>query len=95
MPSSHRRARQFAASVPVAVMAGVLVALAACSSSSSPSSTATPVSTAASVNTAADAASTCVSDVDKVVATPATPASTTNALPADLVTRLDAAARTS
>jgi D-alanyl-D-alanine carboxypeptidase len=93
MPSSHRRARQFAASVPVAVMAGVLVALAACSSSSSTSGTVTPVRTAAPVNSGA--ASTCVTDVDKVVATPATPASSTKALPADLVTKLDAAARTS
>jgi D-alanyl-D-alanine carboxypeptidase len=93
MPSSRHR-RQFAASVPVAVMAGVLVALAACSSSSSPSRTATPA-TAGPATTTGDPASTCVTDVDKVVATSATPASSTSALPADLVAKLDAAARTS
>jgi D-alanyl-D-alanine carboxypeptidase len=94
MPNSHRRTAPHAKPMWVAVIAAVFVALAACGSPSSPSSRAEVGSTAAA-NAAAGPASTCVSDVDKVVSTPATVASSTKALPADLVARLDAAARAS
>lgn len=67
----------------LALSAAALVLVAACSSTtaSSPSAT-TP-------------ASTCVTDVDRVIATPPTAASTSAALPTDLVAALNAAARSS
>jgi D-alanyl-D-alanine carboxypeptidase len=79
-------------------MAGALVALAACSSSS-PSRTVTSATAAGpaspATTAAAGSASSCVRDIDKVVATSPSAASSTNALPADLVAKLDAAARLS
>jgi D-alanyl-D-alanine carboxypeptidase len=66
------------------------VTLAAACGSTSTSSTATTGATRPG-RTAATA-STCVTDVDRVIATKPTPASTTASLPADLVSRLGAAA---
>jgi D-alanyl-D-alanine carboxypeptidase len=75
-------------------LAATVVTVAAACSSSGSSSTPTTTAAAATTTTAA-AATTCVTDVDKVIATKAVPGSTTAALPADLVAKLDAAAQSS
>jgi len=92
----HRR-RSRRAPLGAAAIALCLVA-AACGSrgtSSNTTSSSIPGGTATSGGAVEAASSTCVTDVDKVIATEPTAASTTAALPADLVTKLDAAAQSS
>ena len=86
--------------VVTALAAVTALTAAACSSDSSSSggttTAAAPVTTTAAgttTATTASAASTCVADVDRVIGTQSTAASTTASLPADLVAKLDEAAQ--
>jgi D-alanyl-D-alanine carboxypeptidase len=65
------------------------------SASSKPQDPPATVAGAVSGTNPADVASPCVADIDQVVATPPTISSSTETLPADIVARLDAAARSS
>jgi D-alanyl-D-alanine carboxypeptidase len=84
-PTTSRR-RAFCAAAVVALVA----VLAACSSSSSKASSSTAAKTTSTASTKA-----CVTDVAKVIARKATPKSTTAALRAALVSKLEAAASSS
>jgi D-alanyl-D-alanine carboxypeptidase len=87
-PSLPRRPRALALALPLAV--GLLLAACGSTASSSKASDTTAPGTTVAGTTAG-----CVTDVDKVIATKPTAASTATALPADLVATLDAAGTSS
>jgi D-alanyl-D-alanine carboxypeptidase len=99
MVSAHPTARTQIRRLMVVPMAVVIVAGAAACGSSSKSTSATttePTTTElAATLPLTDGPGACVTDVDKVINTKPTPASTTASLPADLVSQLDAAAQSS
>jgi D-alanyl-D-alanine carboxypeptidase len=79
----------------VAGAAALVVLATSCGSDSSSTSTTTAASATPTTSSGGGGASTCVTDVDKVIASTPTEASIRGTLPADLVAKLDAAAQAS